>query len=108
MNPRPPFADELTPEQELEAFHRLKPRLNEVWDVISAQDDLPATSIVVPSFTLDQLRFCVFTRAEIEARDRVVVILYMGRRFAASALAVVSGAKSSRRSTGRSTWPISR
>ncbi len=54
MNPRPPFADELTREQELAAFDRLKPRLNEVWDVISAQEDLPATSIVVPSFTLDQ------------------------------------------------------
>ena len=54
MNPRPPFADELTREQELAAFERLKPRLNEVWDVISAQEDLPATSIVVPSFTLDQ------------------------------------------------------
>ena len=25
-----------------------------MWDVISAQEDLPATSIVVPSFTLDQ------------------------------------------------------
>ena len=54
MNPRPPFADELTHEQELAAFERLKPRLNEVWDVISAREDLPATSIVVPSFTLDQ------------------------------------------------------
>ena len=54
MIPRPPFADELTREQELAAFERLKPRLNEVWDVISAQEDLPATSIVVPSFTLDQ------------------------------------------------------
>jgi hypothetical protein len=52
--PKPPFADELTREQELAAFERLKPRLNEVWDVVSAQEDLPATSIVVPSFTLDQ------------------------------------------------------
>ena len=54
MIPTPPFAGELTREQELAAFERLKPRLNEVWDVISAQEDLPATSIVVPSFTLDQ------------------------------------------------------
>jgi hypothetical protein len=52
--PKPPFADELTREQELAAFDRLKPRLNAVWDVLSAQEDLPATSIVVPSFTLDQ------------------------------------------------------
>jgi hypothetical protein len=49
VNPRPPFADELTREQELAAFERLKPRLHQVWDVISAQEDLPATSIVVPS-----------------------------------------------------------
>ena len=54
MIPRPPFADELTREQELAHFDRLKPRLHQVWDVISAQEDLPATSIVVPSFTLDQ------------------------------------------------------
>jgi hypothetical protein len=52
--PKPPFADELSREAELAAFHRLKPRLNAVWDVVSAQEDLPATSIVVPSFTLDQ------------------------------------------------------
>ena len=54
MIPKPPFADELTREQEIAAFERLKPRLNQVWDVVSAQEDLPATSIVVPSFTLDQ------------------------------------------------------
>ena len=47
--PKPPFADELTLEEELRRFERLKPRLNEVWDVISAQEDLPATSVVVPS-----------------------------------------------------------
>jgi len=52
--PQPPFADDLTREDELAAFDRLKPKLNAVWDVLSAQDDLPATSIVVPSFTLDQ------------------------------------------------------
>jgi hypothetical protein len=52
--PRPPYADDLTREQELEAFNRLKPKLNAVWDVVTAQEDLPATSIVVPSFTLDQ------------------------------------------------------
>jgi hypothetical protein len=52
--PKPPFADDLTLEQELKAFERLKPRLNAVWDVLMAQEDLPATSVVVPSFTLDQ------------------------------------------------------
>ena len=54
MIPKPPFADDLTREDELAAFDLLKPKLNAVWDVLSAQDDLPATSIVVPSFTLDQ------------------------------------------------------
>ncbi len=54
MIPKPPFADDLTLEQELAAFERLKPRLNEIWDVLMAQEDQPATSVVVPSFTLDQ------------------------------------------------------
>ena len=54
MIPKPPYAEDLTRQQELEAFERLKPRLNAVWDVVTAQEDLPATSIVVPSFTLDQ------------------------------------------------------
>jgi hypothetical protein len=52
--PKPPFADDLSPEQELAAFEQLKPRLNAVWDVLMAKEDLPATSVVVPSFTLDQ------------------------------------------------------
>ena len=54
MIPKPPFADDLTLEQELAAFERLKPRLNAIWDVLMAQEDQPATSVVVPSFTLDQ------------------------------------------------------
>jgi PGM1 C-terminal domain len=52
--PKPPFADDLTPEQELAAFEQLKPRLNAVWDVLMAKEDMAATSVVVPSFTLDQ------------------------------------------------------
>jgi hypothetical protein len=54
VHPRPPFAGDLSPEQELAAFEQLKPRLNAIWDVLMAKDDLPATSVVVPSFTLDQ------------------------------------------------------
>jgi hypothetical protein len=52
--PKPPFAADLTLEQELAAFEQLKPRLNALWDVLMAKEDLPATSVVVPSFTLDQ------------------------------------------------------
>ncbi len=54
MIPKPPFADTLTLEQELAAFERLKPRLHEIWDVLMAKEDQSATSVVVPSFTLDQ------------------------------------------------------
>jgi hypothetical protein len=52
--PKPPFPADLTLEQELAAFEQLKPRLNAVWDVLMAREDMPATSVVVPSFTLDQ------------------------------------------------------
>jgi hypothetical protein len=52
--PRPPFASALSLEQELAEFEALKPRLSEVWDSISGRDDLPHTSVVVPSLTLDQ------------------------------------------------------
>ena len=54
MIPRPPFASELTLEQELAEFEALKPRLAEVWDLISGLEEKPHTSVVVPSLTLDQ------------------------------------------------------
>jgi hypothetical protein len=54
MLPQPPFAGDLTLEQELEAFRALKPRLTEVWDALTAADDSHCTSVVVPSLTLDQ------------------------------------------------------
>ena len=53
MLPKPPFLCDLTLEQELEAFERLKPRLASVWDAVSADTEVPATSVVVPSLTLD-------------------------------------------------------
>jgi hypothetical protein len=52
--PQPPFADTLTPEEELRRFEELKPRLNQVWDVLMRTADQPGTSVVVPSLTLDQ------------------------------------------------------
>ncbi|MDH4066211.1 MAG: carboxylate-amine ligase, partial [Acidobacteriota bacterium] len=54
MIPRPPFANDLTLEQEREAFSALKLRLTEVWDALTASDDSHCTSVVVPSLTLDQ------------------------------------------------------
>ncbi len=49
-----PFAPALTLEQELAQFETLKPRLHEVWEALTLQDETPHTSVVVPSLTLDQ------------------------------------------------------
>ncbi len=54
MIPKPPFASELTLDQELAAYELLKPRLAEVWNVLMATEDAHSTSVVVPSLTLDQ------------------------------------------------------
>jgi PGM1 C-terminal domain len=52
--PSPPFARELTPDRELARFAELKARLHDVWEGVMAEGDLASTSVVVPSFTLDQ------------------------------------------------------
>ncbi len=54
MIPKPPFARDLTPEQEIAEFQRLKPRLAEVWDALTMREEEPHTAVVVPSLTLDQ------------------------------------------------------
>jgi len=54
MIPKPPFARDLTLEQEVAEFERLKPRLAEVWEVLTMREEEPHTSVVVPSLTLDQ------------------------------------------------------
>ena len=54
MIPKPPFANDLSAEEELAAFERLKPRLAQVWSALTASDDRDYTSVVVPSMTLDQ------------------------------------------------------
>jgi hypothetical protein len=41
-------------EAELEGFERLKPRLLEVWKTVEGSADQKHTSVVVPSFSLDQ------------------------------------------------------
>jgi hypothetical protein len=52
--PRPPFPGDLTLEEEVAQFERLKPRLTEVWETILNREEEPHTSVVVPSLTLDQ------------------------------------------------------
>jgi hypothetical protein len=53
--PKPPFPSDLSLEEEIAAFERLKPRLMEVWDVIMNRPEEEAhTSVVVPSLSLDQ------------------------------------------------------
>ena len=54
MIPKPPFAKDLTLEQEIAEFEGLKPRLGEVWNVLTMRDEEPHTSVIVPSLTLDQ------------------------------------------------------
>ncbi len=54
MIPKPPFAVDLTLEQELAEFERLKPRLHDLWETLMNRDEEPHTSVVVPSLTLDQ------------------------------------------------------
>jgi hypothetical protein len=54
MIPKPPFLKDLTPEREATEFEALKPRLAEVWDALTMADEVPHTSVIVPSLTLDQ------------------------------------------------------
>jgi hypothetical protein len=54
MRPQPPFSWELTLDDEIAAFERLKPRLRDVWGTLTMRDEEPHTSVVVPSLTLDR------------------------------------------------------
>jgi hypothetical protein len=54
MIPKPPFPSELSLEEEIARFEKLKVKLKEVWDVLMNRDEEPHTSVVVPSLTLDQ------------------------------------------------------
>jgi hypothetical protein len=51
--PHPPFASQLTLEEELVTFERLKPRLTRVWDLLVADSSAACTTVVVPSLTLE-------------------------------------------------------
>lgn len=52
--PKPPFPWDITIDEELRQFELLKPRLEAVWNSMTYKDDEPATSVVVPSLSLDQ------------------------------------------------------
>ena len=54
MIPKPPFARDFSLEKEIEAFEALKPRLESLWNALSAREEEPYTSVVIPSLTLDQ------------------------------------------------------
>ena len=54
MIPQPPFPIDLTSEGEMAEFQILKPKLLEVWNALTMQDETAHTSVVVPSMTLDQ------------------------------------------------------
>ena len=49
----PPLRDDLRPEQEAEAYERLKPRLATLWKDVFPLDDQAYTSVVVPSVTVE-------------------------------------------------------
>jgi len=53
MIPKAPFAHDFTPERELAEFEKLKPRLRELWNALSAREEEPYTSVVIPSLTLE-------------------------------------------------------
>lgn len=63
MIPKPPFAADLSPEEEIAEFRRLQPHLQEVWEALNFRDEEAHTSVVVPSLTLDQSEFKKLTGA---------------------------------------------
>ena len=54
MIPKPPFACDLTLEDEIRRFERLKPKLRELWSAVFPGDEASYTSVVVPSLTFDE------------------------------------------------------
>ena len=54
MIPKPPFAKDFSLEAEIAEFESLKPRLETLWNALSAREEEPYTSVVIPSLTLDQ------------------------------------------------------
>lgn len=53
MLPKPPFAWQLSVEEERAQFHLLQPRLADVWQTLTTADEAAHTSVVVPGLNLD-------------------------------------------------------
>jgi PGM1 C-terminal domain len=51
--PHPPFASQLSLEEELASFARLQPQLTRVWDLLVSESSVACATVVVPSLTLD-------------------------------------------------------
>lgn len=89
MIPKPPFACDLTLEEELAAFEQLKPRLAEVWTVLTATEDRSYTSVVVPSMTLDQGELRKLRGAS-SYEERLLLLLIRRRNLRAHVVYVTS------------------
>jgi hypothetical protein len=74
-DPEAPFARDLTPEQEISEFERLKPRLAEVWDALTMREEEPHTAVVVPSLTLDQSELTGRSRGASFYEERLLFLL---------------------------------
>jgi hypothetical protein len=68
--PKPPFGSDLTLERELDAFVRLKPPLSTLWNALSAREEDPYTSVVIPSMTLDGAELSKLEAASFYERPR--------------------------------------
>lgn len=53
MLAKPPFSADISIEEEIAAFEKLKSRLAPLWSALSAREEEPYTSVVIPSMTLD-------------------------------------------------------
>ena len=80
MLPKPPFDCDLTLERELEEFERLKPRLASVWKVLTANQNQPSTSVVVPSMTLDPDELTKLPGAPFYEERLLCMVLMLRRR----------------------------
>ena len=49
----PGIPEDLSPEEEVEAFERLKPRLAALWKDVFVNEDAPYTCVIVPSVTFE-------------------------------------------------------
>ena len=89
MIPKPPFAWDLTLEEELAAFEALKARLPDVWTAVTASHDRASTAVVVPSMTLDERELRKLTGAAYY-EERLLFLLIRLRNPRANVIYVTS------------------